>query len=326
MSSKSSLRPRFCVASPLHLAAVISIFIGPAAFAADTAIEVGSKQMGVNVMKNAMPKLPAFPVLTPKSGFVRGYVKDTSGKPLAGAKLGIRASATGGFYSGAQTTSDTRGYYEIKVPWGSAHFYSAAYTIDYAGGRASLSLHPADGEAKSFPSGKGAIENWVLLPYGVADRDGASEKPNYTSDYYGGAINVDYHTTDRPPLEGAEDDYLPEGAEIELTLAPVGKLIDGSMGQPFVILRHVGNSSWENFNVNNLPIGVYRLSAKLTYQGKTWPLRMEEIGRRASLGFGLEPKDSSQQSTLFFRPLSAKSETTLPQRGNWDTVEIRLKK
>lgn len=304
----------------------ISIFVCSFAMAADTPIEVGAKQMGVNVMKNAMPKLPTFPKLALKPGFVRGYVKDASGKPLVGAKFGVRASATGGLYSGAQTTSDAKGYYEIRVPWGSAHFYSAAYTIDYAGGRASMSLHPVDGEAGSFPSGKGAIENWVLLPYGIADPDGASEKPNFTSNYYGGAVNVDYHTTDRPPLPGASDDYLPEESDIELTLAPVGKLLDGSAGQTFTILRHVGNSSWENFNVNNLPIGVYRISAKLSYKGQSWPLHIEEIGRRASLGFGLEPKESSPQSTLTFRPLSAKPETTLPQRGNWDTVEIRLKK
>ena len=282
--------------------------------------------MGINVMKNAMPKLPAFPKLSPKAGFVRGYVKDVNGKPLAGAMIGVRASATGALYSGASTTSDARGYYEVKVPWGSVHFYSAGYTINYGGGRASLSLHPADGNAGSFASGPGAVENWVLLPYGIADRDGASEKPHFSSNYYGGAVNVDYHTTDRPPMAGVVDDYLPESSEIELTFAAIGKLIDGSLGSNFTILRKVGNSSWENFNINNLPVGTYRVSAKLSYKGQSYPLKLEEIGQRASQGFGLTPKDSSEQANITFRSLKAKSDTTLPQRGNWDTVFIRLKK
>ncbi|MDQ3650398.1 MAG: pollen Ole e 1 allergen/extensin family protein [Acidobacteriota bacterium] len=63
-------------------------------------------------------------------GKVRGYVKDSMGKPLQGAYVGVRSSAVGGAYSGASGETDANGYYEIAVPWGAAHFYAAGYTID----------------------------------------------------------------------------------------------------------------------------------------------------------------------------------------------------
>jgi hypothetical protein len=104
----------------------------------------------VNVMKTAMPKLPSFPALSPKGGYVRGYVKDLKGKPLQGAVIGARSTSAGGFYSGASAKTDAKGYYEIQVPWGAAHFYAAGYTVDWGEGRAALGLHPADGEASSL--------------------------------------------------------------------------------------------------------------------------------------------------------------------------------
>lgn len=311
---------------PVCASAMVLASVPKSAQAADSQpLRVGAHQMSVNIMKEEMPNLPAFPKLTPKAGVVRGYIKDTNGKPLAGALIGVRATATGGLYSGASATSDARGYYEVKVPWGSVHFYCASYTTNYGGGRAALSLHPTDGQSGTFPSGPGLVRNWVLLPYGIADRNTLSEKPHFSTNFYGGAVNIDYHTTDRPPTF-ADDDYLPEGSQIDLSFTPVGKLLDGSQGRSFNIIREVGNSSWENFNVNNIPVGIYRVQAQLSYQGKTWPLHWEEIGPKSSMSFGLEPKSGSDQPTLTLRPSSASNEKTLPQYGSWDAVSLRLKK
>jgi hypothetical protein len=87
--------------------------------------DVDSNGGVVNVMKGATPKLPTFSTLEPKAGSVRGFVKDAAGKPIEGAVIGVRSSATGGFHSGAQGKTDAKGYYEIQVPWGAAEFYCA---------------------------------------------------------------------------------------------------------------------------------------------------------------------------------------------------------
>lgn len=293
--------------------------------AEDTPIQIGPMQFSVNVMKNAMPKIPAFAKLTPKPGFVRGYVKNTAGKPLAGAVIGVRSTGIGGSYSGAQGKTDARGYYEVKVPWGAAHYYCAGYTVDYGEGRAALGLHPADGEADSFPSTKGQVENWVLLHYGIADRDEASEKPAYSGNYYGGSFSVDYQVADSRPLF-ADDYSLPANSEVELTLTPDGLLLNGSQGRSFVFRKRVSEDGLHNFGVNNVPIGRYKLKARLLEGENSSPLRIVETGPYASMPFGLEPKEARGQALLTFRPDGAKAATALAQHGNWGALSITLKK
>ncbi|RYX82457.1 carboxypeptidase regulatory-like domain-containing protein [bacterium] len=297
------------------------------ATAAPEPIHIGSGQPPVNVMKNAMPKFPTFNKLVPKPGFVRGFVKDTTGKPLQGAKIGVRSTAVGGSYSGSQGTTDARGYYEVKVPWGAAHFYCAGYTIDYGEGRAALGLHPVDGEAETFPSGKGHIENWVLLPYGIADRDGASERPSYANNYYGGTLFFDYHINDERPLF-ANDQYLPPGSEIEVLLSPVGKLIDGSQGQSFCFRKKVdgGGAGFDSFALNNIPVGIYDVSARLIEGGNPSPLRMNETGPYSGRPFGIEPKEARGKARLLLRASGAKADMAVAQHGNWDSVTISLER
>jgi hypothetical protein len=296
-----------------------------AGLAPEATFEIGPQQYTVNVMKGAMPPLPKFAALAPKKGYVRGYVKDASGKPLAGAKIGVRSSVVGGFYSGASAKTDAKGYYEIQVPWGAAHFYCAGYSVDYGEGRAALGLHPADGENDSFASANGHVENWVLLSYGIADRDGASEKPGYTNNYYGGGFYVDYNLADSRPIF-ADDYSLPAGTEIELALTPNGPLIDGSTGRSFVFHKRIQDDGATNFSVNNVPIGSYQITARLLQGGKSSPLRLVETGPYAGMSFGLEPKDVRGKATLTFRPNGAKPESAVAQHGNWNSLAITLKR
>ncbi|MES2461148.1 MAG: hypothetical protein V4671_11255, partial [Armatimonadota bacterium] len=228
----------------------------PAASASATEFTVPPTQLSVNVMKSALPPLPSFPKLAPKRGVVRGYVKDAKGNPLKGAVIGVRSSSAGGFYSGASGKSDAKGYYEIAVPWGAAEFYTASITQDYGDGRAAFGLHPADGEADSFATANGLVENWVLVPYGIADRDKASDDPKYSGNYYGGTLTISYYVMDsRFP----DDRSLPEGSEIEVNLIPAGPLIDGSTGKTFVLRRRVQESAPTTFYVNNVPVGNYKI-------------------------------------------------------------------
>lgn len=269
----------------------------------------------VNVMGNTMPTFPTFPNVAKKPGKLRGYVKDVFGKPLQGAYIGVRSTVVGGLYSGASAETDAKGYYEIDVPWGAAHFYAAGYTIDYGEGRAAMALHPADGKTGSFASANGEVENFVLLTYGIADRDGMSEKPFYSTNYYGGAIRVEYdlNSGDMWASKGS----LPQNSEVEITLT--GELMDMNAVKTFVIRRKTGGIN--NFNINNLPIGRYKISARLT-NGKQ--LKLRETGYNSQPLFGLKPKEATGTADLLFAPDSAKALYAQPNRGDWNAVNVKL--
>ena len=54
-------------------------------------LDVGADEISVNVMGGEMPLMPDFDELEPKSGKVRGYVKDANGNPLDGAEIGLKS-------------------------------------------------------------------------------------------------------------------------------------------------------------------------------------------------------------------------------------------
>lgn len=271
----------------------------------------------VNVMGNQMPELPQFPAVAKKPGYLRGYVKDASGKPLAGAYIGVRSSAMGGLYSGAHAETDAKGYYEIKVPWGVADLYAAGYTIDWGDGRAGMSLHSVDGKIDSFASASGAVKNFVLLPYGVTSRDNLSENPRLASTYYGGSIYVGYYVveendTNAPPFS------VVENSVVEITLTPEGSLFDGTAGKTIVVRKTAGFDT--GFKINNIPLGRYKISAKLA-GGK--PLKMK-LNRPTGTVFGMSPSETTGSADILFYPGNAKASVVGPNHGSWNSVEISI--
>lgn len=282
-------------------------------------VELDASAKIVNVMKGYAPKMPTFPKLTPKSGTIRGYVYDLNGKPLKGAKIGARATAAGGFYSGASGTSDEKGYYEIAIPWGVASYYCAGYAVDYGDGRAAMGLHPADGEAEGFASTSGAVENWVLMPYGIADRDGIQDQPQYLNNYYGGGLVLSWYGDEDKSAASA----LPLDSVVEVTLTPEGTLLDGSKAPTIVLRKRVGVASLEQVYVNNIPAAAYRIKAKIVGGGA---LKMREVGPYGNRPFGLDPKQATGETSLMFRPGNAKAEMAIAAHGNWDQVCIALER
>ncbi|MFC5409873.1 hypothetical protein ACFPMF_11175 [Larkinella bovis] len=275
----------------------------------------------VNVMENATPQMPSFPALTPRKGMVRGYVADLSGKPLQGAYIGVRSTATGGFYSGASDETDANGYYEITVPWGAAEFYAAGYTIDYGRGRALMSLAAADGKLGSFPSADGLVKNFVLLSYGTYSKNLAAQKPRDQTNYAGGSFYITYNVSD-PTDYYIPPNYLVEGSEIQITLTPDGPGFYGET-KKFVINKKV---SLQNYNIliMNVPVGTYTLTAKMK-DGK--PLQLEAVGRYANTSpyFGLQPGQATGSAKLLFTPDTASElAQVLPSRSNWGTLQIKV--
>ena len=273
----------------------------------------------LNVMGRARPKAPSFPKLAPKAGFVRGFVKDAKGKPLSNAKIGVRSTAVGGAYSGAQGKTDAKGYYEIAVPFGAAHFYNAGYSVDYGEGRVALGLHPADGELDGFASNVGHVENFVLLGHGIADPDDVQDNPQYSGNYYGGAVSFSWSVEDERPIFANGRD-LPANSQIEITLTPQGALLDGSAGKSIVIRKRVGTFFGQLY-VTNIPSGTYRLGARLSGAG---PLKLKETGPYSSNPFGLSPKEATGTTTFQMRPGTAKADMVVGGKGGWDSVSVTL--
>lgn len=272
-------------------------------------LRVGKDDAYVNVMGTEMPAMPQFAALKPRPGFVRGFVKDWTGKPLANATIGVRASYFAGHYSGAQGRTDAKGYYEFVVPKGSAHFYNAGYAMDWAGGIAAMGLHPADGQLDSWVTSDGAVENFVLLPYGIANKATAQDNPRLPANYYGGSTYISYgayEASDNRPYAG----YVPENSTIEITLA-------SETGQSFVIHKKAGFQSL--FRINNIPLGRYKISAKIN--GKSLNLKQGGI---VSEMFGLSPRETRGEASLIFAPETAKSESVAPQSGSWKPVEVSI--
>jgi hypothetical protein len=280
-------------------------------------VTVDKETQWVNVMGNEMPAMPQFPSLAPKPGKVRGYVKDWNGKPLAGAELGVRSSYFAGQYSGAQGKTDANGYYEFVVPKGSAHFYNAGYQIEWGDGVAGVALHPADGKLDSFVTMDGGVENFVLLPYGITSRENLQQSSHLPSTFYGGAIFLSWYSAE------ANDNNAPpfavrEGATLEVTLTPEGKMLDGTAGQTIVIRKTLGMSG--AFRIHNIPIGRYHISVKAN--GK--PLKIKDSKQYTNAMFGMTPGETIGGASILFVPDGAKASMMGPQFGSWKWISLGI--
>jgi hypothetical protein len=278
-----------------------------------------------DVMGGKMPKLPTFPKLAKKPGYLRGYVRDTKNKPLVGASIMILPPTV--FGSGFTKRSviaktDANGLYEIPVPSGGCTVWCTGYAVDYHGVRLALPLHPVDGELGSINKQAGDIENFVLLSYGIADPSTASSNPVYANAYYGAAFTVSYATY------GATDPYSPpgwllSGSEVELTLTPQGPLVDGTTGRPLIIRKKLESGSY--FQVNDIPIGRYQIQAKVTENGKIIPLRLKENVRNPRMG-GMTPTETTEAAVIIFRSSSGDPTTLRVPGGNMERLELLIEK
>lgn len=251
-----------------------------------------------DAMAGRTPVKPKFTALSPKSGTLRGFVKDAQGRPVVGAKIMASSSSMGGFRTPATGTTDTRGYYEITMPKGIARVWCAGTVLTHDGVRMALPLHPADGTIDDFVTTKGAVENFVLRSWGVANENG---DPAYSGNYYGGAIWVSYSFREAND-QNAPGEWLLLDSTIELTLIPEGPMLDGSKGEPLTFRSKVAYVG--HFEMNDIPLARYSVKATLTSpDGKSRGLKLKDnsISRRPG---GLDPKESRGQATLRFRSAS----------------------
>ena len=278
-----------------------------------------------DVMGGKSPAIPAFPKLTRKPGYLRGSVRDSAGRPLEGAHIMVIPAALFGSSRTSQAIkgrTDANGFYEIALPVGGCRVWCAGYAVTVNGVRLALPLHPADGELDTLDKDRGDIENFVLLSYGIANPSTVSENPVYCRGYYGASFTIGYNLSD-PTDSVVPPGNLPEGAEVEITLTPDGALMDGSQGHTLVVRKTLKNSSY--FQVNDVPIGRYRIWARLLNHGNAEPLRLKDNGRSAAQG-GMEPKETEETATIIFRSESGDPSVLRVPNGNMERLSLLVKR
>lgn len=283
--------------------------------------EVDAQTDYVNVMNDEMPVLPVFPTVSKKAGYIRGYVKNVAGEPIAGAKLGLKSARMYDAYLASSAETDANGYYEIKIPTGGAKFDYAGLTRDIGRGKkGAIGLHPADGNLnESYPAASGGVENFLALPYGIGDAIGVSQNPKYRGNYYGGTFMLRYFIA--PPGQNSDGfaGMLAAGSEIVITLIPRTIVFDGNQfTRAFEIRKKIEDSSLGEFFICNVPLGEYEIAVRYP-NGKFLKMRQKNPTNST---YGLAPQENVESASLIFNPLSTDAKTAVASRGNWTDMEI----
>lgn len=284
-------------------------------------LEVDNQTDYVNVMNDEMPVIPSFPAVAKKAGYIRGYVKNVAGEPIAGAKLGLKSARMYDAYLANSAETDANGYYEIKIPTGGAKFDYAGLTRDIGRGKkGAVGLHPADGNlSESYPAASGGIENFVALPYGIGDAAGVSQSAKYRGNYYGGSFMLRYFIA--PPGQSSDGfaGMLTADSEIVITLIPRTIVFDGSkFTRAFEIRKKIEDSSLGEFFICNVPLGEYEIAVRHP-NGKFLKMRQKNP---TDSTYGIVPQETSESASLIFNPLSTDAKTAVASRGNWTDLEI----
>lgn len=183
---------------------------------------------------------------TPQKNVVKGKATNSKGEPLKGVSILIDNTVFYNTYLSGTTGDD--GTYKIPLTNGAWQAY-AKVNVNYNGKTYSLYLNPDNADGFSQ---EGAVRNfeWKLT----------GRKPAPLTGNFGATIIVDK----------AIRSTIYDSENIEFTLTPTGKLIDGSDGA-VLKLKH-GLPTTDNYGkLADVPIGRYTVTAK--YQGTALKLR-----------------------------------------------------
>jgi hypothetical protein len=186
----------------------------------------------------------------PKKGYATGKAVDTQGKPLADVE--IVANNTQLYNSNIVGRTDSKGNYKLQLTPGS-WYVRGTVKVQYDNRTYVLDLHPeTDG---AFAGTEGAVRDlrWKLT--------GAKPTEFGATGYYGGLVEV-------------YGDNIFDTDQVELTLEPVGKLIDGSTGKK-IVRRLEGGSIG---NTEDIPLGRYRITARHLSKGQAVKVRVRNEG------------------------------------------------
>ena len=175
----------------------------------------------------------------PQPNVMKGQAKDARGAALAGVKVFARNTLH--YNTNAIAVTDAAGKYTTNVsrPLGTWHA-SAQIERKLNGQKYTFYLHPDSDDA--FAGNVGADRNFVWKLQG--------EKPE--GGHYGGYV-VGYGALDNP--------FYVEMDKVQLTLEPVGNLVDGSPGQTISKLL---TRTPDGDAIQDVPVARYKLTARYT--------------------------------------------------------------
>lgn len=251
-----------------------------------------------DAMKGITPPKVNFTAMSAKPRTARGQVKDSAGRPIAGATVHAESGAFGGFRTLHRAQTNAQGVYQIPLPTGVCQVTAAFATVSYGGKNYGLPLHPA-GVLEQFDASRGIVENFVLRTWGATGPQTANDPGNHKL-YYGGSVRLVWMSE------------IAEGGTFEVTLTPNGVLLGGGTGKTLVF--RVPNKNY-GANLNNIPLGRYTMKVSLLDDGDRAPVRLEPYGPsttpQATLPIAFEPISATipdfgyspvRQSTVMLRP------------------------
>jgi hypothetical protein len=187
-------------------------------------------------------------------GFASGKATDATGKPLAGAKIVVNNTQ---FYNhNLLGQTDAQGRYRIELTPGSWYVRGTA-EVRFDTKRYVLDLHPDPDVA--FAGTDGAVRHLNLKISG--ERTGEFGNDGY----YGGQIEV---------FTEFGGEYI-ETEQVQLTLEPLGALVDGSVGK--TLTRQP-----DRMYVDDVPLGKCKVTAR--YREGNRPLKVRV--RNANQAYG----------------------------------------
>jgi hypothetical protein len=238
-----------------------------------------------DAMKGIAPPRVSFTPMSRKPRTAHGQIKDSTGRPIAGATVHAESGAFGGFRTLHRARTNAQGIYQIPLPTGVCQVTAAFATIAYGGKNYGLPLHPVT-NLKQFDSARGNVENFVLRTWGPTGPQTANDADNHKL-YYGGSVRLVWMSE------------IAEGGTFEVTLTPSGALLGGGAGKTLVF--RIPNKNY-GANLNDIPLGRYTIKVSLLDDGDRAPVRLEPYGPSTT------PKE---MLPIAFEPVSA----TIPDFG-----------
>ncbi|MDJ1501242.1 carboxypeptidase-like regulatory domain-containing protein [Cytophagaceae bacterium BD1B2-1] len=174
-----------------------------------------------------------------EKGVVKGRVLDKDGKPVANAV--IVASSTDYYNKNSTGYSDASGNYSFSLPTGIAegsYSVSGTVTFQYQGKNYTMALYPE--QEGVFSAYDGAVRNFVFRLNGPrSTTSDAEDMP------LGGTLEVH-----------AQPDNVND-KNLEITLEPMGPLVDGSTGKTLVV-----GLPENDYRIKDIPVGKYKITAR----------------------------------------------------------------
>jgi hypothetical protein len=186
----------------------------------------------------------------PQKGYATGKAVDTQGNPLPNASIVVNNSQI--YNYNILGTTDANGNYKLALTPGS-WYVRGTTTLEFDNKTYILDLQPETEGA--FAGTEGAVRNLRMKISGP-------KTPEFgMSGYYGGSVEIYAYGGEFFDSDG-----------VELTLEPVGALIDGSTGNKII-------QNPEGDILYDAPLGKYKISAHYVPENKPLKIRLRNKGQ-----------------------------------------------